>query len=116
MEKAEIRELDLANKVTEEFLGQVSYESAPSSEEKALVAETCHRATLMVLKHIGNHSVPGPLILLATIEVARELWTRKDAPGGIYTQFADGSPVRLARDPLRPAYLILSPYLPGGFA
>ncbi|HEX6985194.1 MAG TPA: hypothetical protein VF170_07440 [Planctomycetaceae bacterium] len=49
----------------------------------------------------------------ATLEVASDLFTRRNAPGGIInTQFAgpDGAgsqPARLHRDPLTPAYPLL---------
>ncbi|MDY5127461.1 MULTISPECIES: hypothetical protein [unclassified Actinotignum] len=60
--------------------------------------------------------IPPAILELAALEVARELHTRLSAPGGIYSPFGEGAPVRLARDPLTPAYPIIAPYMKGGFA
>ena len=74
------------------------------------------QALQMVTTHIGTATVPDVIADLAIIEVARELHTRQQAPGGILSPYADAAPVRLARDPMKAAYPILAPYLPLGLA
>lgn len=60
--------------------------------------------------------VPATVQQLATVTVARELWQRSTSPGGVLAAFGDGNPVRLARDPLTPAYPLLARFIGGGFA
>lgn len=61
--------------------------------------------------------VPADVAGRAVLEVGAELYHRKNTKNGI-SQFAspDGSAVRVARDPLTPAYPILRPFIGGGFA
>lgn len=106
----------LLTTVTAELTREVSKSIAPTAEDSTDIASTAARAVQLVETHVGTATVPTAILELATIEVARELWTHRDAPAGIFTAFGDSSPVRLARDPLRGAYAILSPYLGGGFA
>ncbi|MCI7551645.1 MAG: hypothetical protein PUK40_02120 [Actinomycetaceae bacterium] len=73
-------------------------------------------AARLVTDYIGTATVPEEVAELAGLQVARELHTQMQAPGGIYSGFADGAPVRLARDPLKPAYPLLASYVGGGFA
>lgn len=65
----------------------------------------------------GPNWVPGEARHRAILEVGSELYHRKNAPNGL-AQFAsvDGSPMRVARDPMVGAYPILRRFLPGGFA
>ncbi|MBB1482497.1 hypothetical protein H5392_01320 [Tessaracoccus sp. MC1865] len=89
-----------------------------SSPDDSFVVECWNQATALVDAYIGTAEVPHDAVSRATLEVAAELFHRRQAPGGI-TQFAtiDGpSPVRLARDPMLGAYPILDRFLPGGFA
>lgn len=78
-------------------------------------------AEAMVTAYVGQVVLPpeaGPAQERAVLEVAAELFHRRQAPGGI-TQFAtvDGpAPVRMARDPMLGAYPILARWMPGGFA
>lgn len=70
----------------------------------------------------GEHAaivarVPYDVLERAYIEVGSELYNRRSAPNGI-SQFAaaDGSAIRVARDPLVAARPLLQPYLPLGFS
>lgn len=91
--------------------------AAPGGDALAAWHEMAAAACELVERHIGAVSVPARIVELASLEVARELHTRSRAPGGIFAPGGfDGTPVRLARDPLRAAYPLLTPYLPGGFA
>ena len=61
--------------------------------------------------------IPAGVKRRACLEVASELYHRRNAPNGV-AQFAalDGAPVRVARDPMLGAYPILNRFVPGGFA
>ena len=61
--------------------------------------------------------IPFEVIGRAVTEVGAELFHRKNTKNAV-AQFAtpDGSPFRIARDPLVAAYPILRPYMGGGFA
>nr|DAN36462.1 MAG TPA: tail connector protein [Bacteriophage sp.] len=74
-------------------------------------------AVQMVRSYVGASELPDKIAHRAVLEVARELNTRMLSPGGVFSAFADaGSPVRLARDPLRAVYPMLAPYVRPGFA
>lgn len=81
------------------------------------LAETLREAFELVERACGSAVVPEAVRSRAIIEVGSELFHRKQAPNGI-SQFAapDGSPMRVARDPMNAARAILAPYLPLGFA
>lgn len=74
-------------------------------------------ATALVGQAIGTIDVPAAVRSRAIIEAGSELFHRMQAPSGI-TQFAglDGTPMRMARDPMVGARAILAPFLPLGFA
>lgn len=83
-------------------------------------AECAEQAVSLVARYLGTRaeSVPVSVVRRAQLEVASELFYRKDAPNGI-TQFATpdgGTGIRVARDPMLGAYPILDRFLPGGFA
>ena len=74
-------------------------------------------AVQMVRSYVGVSEIPDKIAHRAVLEVARELNTRMLSPGGVFSAFADaGSPVRLARDPLRAVYPMLAPYVRPGLA
>lgn len=93
------------------------YVSADSSHDDYL-AECWATAELAVAQHVGAAVVPVDTYRRAVLEVASELYHRRNAPAGVLAQYADvaAAPVRMARDPLAPAYPLLAPFLPGGFA
>lgn len=67
----------------------------------------------------GGNGIPTEIVDRATLEVAAELYHRRNAPNGI-KNFADGfdgaGAIRVARDALVAARPLLAPYLPLGFA
>lgn len=67
----------------------------------------------------GGNGIPQEIVDRATLEVAAELYHRRNAPNGI-KNFADGfdgaGAIRVARDALVAARPLLAPYLPLGFA
>lgn len=98
--------------------------------DDAFIASCVAEASALVLNRIGSAgvedadaeppvegAVPNAIYESAVISVGAELYNRRSAPSGI-SQFtsADGSPIRLARDPMTAAETVLRPFLPGGFA
>lgn len=85
----------------------------------AYLADCLTEAAALVSGWIAANSnpdtaVPAAVQRRATLEVAAELWYRRQARGGIATfDGTDMAPVRLARDPLKAAHPILAPYLLG---
>lgn len=66
---------------------------------------------LRVANYIGSAAVPASIVDQAVLHVASELFHRRSAPSGIM-QFAtlEGSPARLARDPMAGVYELLLPF------
>lgn len=88
-----------------------------STLEPTDIAELIDDAIQMIQTYVGPSEIPDRIAHRAVLEVARELNTRALNPGGVFSTFADaGSPVRLARDPLRAVYPMLAPYVRPGFA
>lgn len=74
--------------------------------------------TGMIVAYVGQTiGVPWRIVERAKLEVGAELFHRKNTKNAV-AQFAspDGSPVRVARDPMVAAYPLLRPYIGGGFA
>jgi hypothetical protein len=65
----------------------------------------------LVTRFIGTKTVPVSVHDQATYIASSELFHRRSAPNGV-AQFAsfDGSPVRVAKDPLNAVYPLLLPY------
>lgn len=82
------------------------------TDDETRAQETYAVAEAMVDQYIGNQIVPEVARDRATLEVASELFHRQNAPHGV-AQFAsyDGSPVRVARDPMVSAYPILNRWM-----
>lgn len=88
-----------------------------STIEPAEIADMVDDAVQMLQAYVGSSVIPDRIANRAVLEVARELNTRALNPGGVFSAFADaGSPVRLARDPLRAVYPMLAPYVRPGLA
>lgn len=84
----------------------------------AYIGECVNEALALVGQLIGTATtVPDEIRDRAVIEAGSELFHRRAAPNGI-TQFAapDGGQMRVARDPMNTARVIIAPYLPLGFA
>ncbi|MGC5584148.1 hypothetical protein [Ornithinimicrobium sp. W1665] len=95
-----------------------AYVNSTATADEPFVAACWAEAEELVAAYVGLNVVPAVTLHRATLEVAAELFHRRNAPGGI-TQFAalDGpSPVRMARDPMLGAYPILDRFLPAGLA
>lgn len=92
------------------------YVGAPDSDA-AYVEECWDEATSLVNVFIGSATVPVAILDRAFLEVGSELYHRRQAPNGI-AQFAslDGSPIRVARDPMLGAYPLLQRFMTPGIA
>jgi hypothetical protein len=66
----------------------------------------------LVDNYQGDATVPGDLHKICIFLCASEIYHRRSAPNGI-AQFAsmDGSPVRVAKDPMGAVYPLLLPYV-----
>ncbi len=97
-----------------------SYVGAPDSDA-TYVEECFDEATALVEAYIGTidpvSAIPTIIVERATLEVGSELYHRRQAPNGV-AQFStiDGSPIRVARDPMLGAYPLLQRYLGLGIA
>lgn len=95
-----------------------AYVNSTSASDEAFLASCWGEAGALVIAYVGQSVVPSEILERAQLEVAAELFHRRQAPGGI-TQFAtmDGaSPVRMARDPMLGAYPLLDRYVSAGLA
>ena len=68
-------------------------------------------------QHVGNYvgsitTVPSEVMHQARLICASEIYHRRSAPNGV-AQFAsmDGSPIRVAKDPMNAVYPLLLPYV-----
>ena len=86
----------------------------------AYLTQCVTEAVELVGTLVARSTVPDAVLNRARIEVAAELFHRKQARSGV-AQF-DGGPesgpeiVRIGNDPLRAVRPMLRPYLKGGFA
>jgi len=71
-------------------------------------------ATVLVNKYIGDNYIEDEIRDLAILKTGAELYSQRDAPGGI-SQFSDvnSNPIRVARDPLIAAMPLLRNVSPG---
>ena len=70
----------------------------------------------LVTRYVGKvTTVPQEIFDQAVLMVSSELFHRRNAPNGI-SQFADlgGGAIRVGKDPMAPAYMLLLPYVQMG--
>jgi hypothetical protein len=86
------------------------------------VAGALNAAVELVAKHIGATEIPSTVVDRAVLLVAVEELNQDKAPNGVLNQFFDAgtgdasaTPVRIGRDPMKPAYPILAPWVSGRF-
>jgi hypothetical protein len=87
-----------------------------TAEDSEFVQQCWDEAYALVSAYVGGNDIPQAVGDRAVLETASELFHRRNAPNGI-AQFAafDGSPVRVARDPMTPAYPLLARVMVVGF-
>jgi hypothetical protein len=84
----------------------------------ATYVEACYdQAVAMVDEFVGDAFVPDKVLLRAYLEAGSELFHRRSAPNGI-AQFGalDGTPIRVARDPMIGVYPLIQRYVGLGMA
>ena len=82
-----------------------------TDEESTFVTECLDAGKSLVARYIGSITVPEHIKNQSVLIASSELFHRRSAPNGV-AQFAsmDGSPVRVAKDPMNAVYPILMPY------
>jgi hypothetical protein len=83
------------------------------TEESAFPQECIDTAVQLILNYVGEpENVPATVEKQAVTIVASELFHRRSAPNGI-AQFAtaDGSPIRVGKDPMTAVYPLLLPFV-----
>ncbi len=88
-----------------------------SATDSAFVTACYDQAVAMVDLFVGDNFVPDKVLLRAYLECGSELFHRRSAPNGI-AQFGalDGTPIRVARDPMIGVYPLLQRYTGLGLA
>lgn len=84
-----------------------SYVGASDSDD-TFVQSCWDQSGYLVNNFADADDVPADLMDRAYLECGSELYHRRSAPNGI-AQFSsfDGSPIRIARDPMIPVYALL---------
>lgn len=81
-----------------------------------MLADMLAEATELIDHYLGSATVPTVVHEQAEVVVAADLWNRRAAPNGViqaqFPGFEGGETVRIARDPMRPAYPILRRWVP----
>ena len=82
-----------------------------SDIDDVYIAQCWEEAIALVTTFAGSSNVPSAVLTRCYIECGSELFHRRSAPMGV-SQFAsaDGTAVRVARDPLLGVYPLLRPY------
>lgn len=93
-----------------------AYVRAATSDD-AFLASCLTQASELVNQRVKTANVPGPILDLATREVAADLFNRRGVRNGIANfDGPDLTPVRVTRDPMRAADDILRPWTGAGIA
>jgi len=87
------------------------FQAYVGTEETTFPQECLTSGLALVTRYVGTKTVPTAVKDQATLIASSELFHRRSAPNGV-AQFAsmDGSPVRVAKDPMNAVYPLLMPY------
>ena len=87
------------------------FQAYVGTDEVDFPTECLTAGAALVTRFIGTKTVPVSVHDQATLIASSELFHRRSAPNGV-AQFAsfDGSPVRVAKDPMNAVYPLLLPY------
>ena len=87
------------------------FQAYVGTDESTFPQECLTSGLALVTRYIGTKTVPAAIKDQATLIASSELFHRRSAPNGV-AQFAsfDGSPIRVAKDPLNAVYPLLMPY------
>lgn len=110
---------DELQQLAERLRAYVTPEARHVNIDETFVRECAAEALALVGQLVGSSAaiVPAEIRQRAVVEAGSELFHKRQAPNGI-SQFADaaGTPMRVARDPMNVARVILQPFLPLAFA
>lgn len=83
------------------------------SPDDSYVQDCWNTATDLVNTFIGVNVVPATVSNRAILMCGSELFHARQAPNGIaqFSDFNGATPIRIARDPMTPAYSLLSAYM-----
>ena len=86
-----------------------------TKEDGEFVERCITTARILITNYVRDAEVPEAIKDSSILTVASELFHRRSAPNGI-AQFAsmDGSPVRVAKDPMNAVYPLLLPFVKTG--
>lgn len=89
-----------------------NYVGSTKAADESFVNQCYQEALSLIGAFVGNSVIPQPILDRAALEVGSELYHRRNAPNGLaqYEGF-DGTPVRIARDPMVAAYPILARFM-----
>lgn len=107
----------IRDELTKRLTEYVTPGAHSTAVDTVFIGRCVDEALALVDAATGVYAVPTEIHDRAVIEAGSELFHRRAAPNGI-SQFAggDGTPMRVARDPMNAARAILAPFLPMGFA
>lgn len=89
------------------------FQAYVGTEETVFPQECLTAGHALITRYIGEvETVPGSIHDQAVYIASSELFHRRSAPNGV-AQFAsmDGSPIRVAKDPMNAVYPLLMPYV-----
>jgi hypothetical protein len=83
-----------------------------TTDDSDFIEQSLDAGHALVDNYQGDVTVPADLHKICIFLCASEIYHRRSAPNGI-AQFAsmDGSPVRVAKDPMGAVYPLLLPYV-----
>ena len=88
------------------------FQAYVGTEETDFPQECLNSGLALVERYIGEvDTIPASIEDQAVLIASSELFHRRSAPNGV-AQFAsmDGSPIRVAQDPMNAVYPLLMPY------
>lgn len=98
--------------------------ASPSAVPDTEITQALAVASALVNEHLGEaaSTIPREVVDRAVLLVAIEEINQDKAPNGVLNQTYDvgtgdvtSTPVRIGRDPMKPAYPILAPWVSGRF-
>ena len=92
-----------------------NYVGAPAVGDDEFLTACLTEATSLVDAYDPKKVVPTDVYENAVIQVASELFHRRNAPSGIANfSSLDGAPVRVSKDPLNSVYSLLNRFVVSG--
>lgn len=96
--------------------------ASPAAVSDTKIQAAIEVAYELVKKYVGDAAVPSEVKDRAALIASVEQINQENAPNGVLNQTYDlgtgdiaSTPVRIGRDPMKPAYPILDPWVSGRF-